>query len=690
MKRIIYIILILLPIFSIAQEQVSEHSIQVIANVKKNKIQLRWAPDSPLSWSLLNKYGYRIERCVVFKNGVPVNDSSSCKYLNNVAIQPYPLDEWEPLVMEMPSAAVAAQAIYGEKFEVTSESNLGDIMRHKNEEENKYSFAMFAATQSIKIAEFMGLTYIDMNIDSKNKYLYRVYSLVPDTLLEVKPGFVYVDASQVVPLPRPIDLVAYSKDKTVSITWPKDYFVDYFVAYNLERSDDGGNTFTRLNEVPMVMVENRNVKRDDKFIYFDSVPDYNKEYFYRVNGISFFGEESPFSDTVSVKTIEALKFAPKLNAPSLINKKNIVIDWEVPEHDATLIKGYNIYIAPKNNATYQKINMELLPDTFRSFGFEAVYPANYIRLGTVANDGEELLSASQFIQLDDDTPPSIPENFTGNIDSTGVVTLHWNPSPEIDVKAYNIYYSNTKNDEFSLLNNYHVRDTIYRYQTSINTLSKKIFFKVLAFDMHYNESPMSEILTLKRPDKIPPSPPVFSDIETNDTTIILKWKTSSSRDLKLHVLYRRDVNDNQYEVVYITDSIEKELSFVDNKALPGITYEYAIVAVDDSKNESQIESTIKGSIKKRITKEPLKLSYKLDRKNKQVKLNWEYKGSPIVKVLIYREQEDIPMRLIASETEKLEYIDKELTVNTKYIYKIRAILKNGKKTGYSNEVFVKY
>jgi hypothetical protein len=76
----------------------------------------------------------------------------------------------------------------------------------------------------------------------------------------------------------------------------------------------------------------------------------------------------------------------------------------------------------------------------------------------------------------------------------------------------------------------------------LDNLSAEIYYKIVALDQRGNISPFSEILTITKPDTIPPAPAFIKVIKQfkNTSTVLLRAVGGGSQDLSGHKLYRRD------------------------------------------------------------------------------------------------------------------------------------------------------
>jgi len=140
MIKSILSILFSLLVLNYAVARQDKSSIQVIGKATKRSIQLRWAPDSPATWQLANKYGYSIERITLSENGKILTDPPR-KIISDVVMKPAPQAQWEAMIDNDDYVAVAAQAIFGETFEV-SEDFGSDIAQVVNKAKDHLPFIL--------------------------------------------------------------------------------------------------------------------------------------------------------------------------------------------------------------------------------------------------------------------------------------------------------------------------------------------------------------------------------------------------------------------------------------------------------------------------------------------------------------------------------------------------------------------
>jgi uncharacterized protein len=181
-----------MPLFS--QNEI-EPSIKVIARSFGDSIVLRWAPNTPTSWLALNTHGYRIERYTMVRDSVVLREKPMKILING--LKPSELASWAPWAKDE-MVAITAQAIYGKSFTLTNNksTSIGDVINLSREQESRFSFALFACDISPKAATLAGLRWVDKEVKKNEKYLYRVYSLVPENELKINFGYAFVGVTR--------------------------------------------------------------------------------------------------------------------------------------------------------------------------------------------------------------------------------------------------------------------------------------------------------------------------------------------------------------------------------------------------------------------------------------------------------------------------------------------------------------
>lgn len=92
-------------------------------------------------------------------------------------------------------------------------------------------------------------------------------------------------------------------------------------------------------------------------------------------------------------------------------------------------------------------------------------------------------------------------------------------------------------------------------------------------------------------DTISPAPPTNLTAEAGHSTIVLSWDANSEPDLSKYRIYR-GLKSRDYDPTWTKEVPKSETSYVDTSALSGITYYYAVSAVDSNLNESYLSEEV--------------------------------------------------------------------------------------------------
>jgi len=142
------------------------------ASAQNHKDQLRLLATYQL-WLSGNNHGYMVSRTLILKDGELI-DNPVPELLTEKPLKPAPLEMWEQPAEHNDYAGVAAQAIYGDDFEVEAGDGAGmvDILNRATEQESKLGFALLAADISPQVAKLSGLWFTDSDVRPGEKYLY--------------------------------------------------------------------------------------------------------------------------------------------------------------------------------------------------------------------------------------------------------------------------------------------------------------------------------------------------------------------------------------------------------------------------------------------------------------------------------------------------------------------------------------
>jgi fibronectin type 3 domain-containing protein len=707
MYRIILIGIILVCFQSYGQKA---KSIKLLAKVKSNSILLRWAPTDPTTWYYGNEEGYQIERYTIML-GSKLLDKPIKVVLNHRPIKPKPLESWRADATNNKYSAIAAQAVYGKSFQVTTsnQNNLADIVNQSHEQEQRFSFALFAADQSFTTAKLSGLGLNDSTVKKDERYLYRVFILSEDTKIKIDTALIYIGLKDSVGLTPPISLQAKFGDRYVHLRWPRFAVEKEYTSFIIERAE-GKMDFKRINTLPLI---NTLSKEETHFQAMDSLPQNGIEYQYRVRGITPFGEIGPESERVSGKGFKLLNATASINRAKE-EKGKIVINWKI-SGDQTSITGFYVERSIKVNGKFDPITKAMLNNKTLTYTDETPLSTNYYRVKIQGESNQENFSFPYLAQLADSIPPAPPQGLKVVIDTMGVAKLTWIKNQENDLLGYRVYRSNFASSEYTQLTKDPTLLASFVDTVNLKRLNTKVYYKLVALDKRFNPSPFSIPFVVELPDVIPPLPPSIKSIRSTPQGVKISWNPSASDDVVSYRLLRRPLNLKSLDTVssvndLVTYRIAKlptrlikwdtikivntqdSLVYYDRTLKQGREYQYSVLAIDKSKRKSPLALPVKGRLINNLIKLPVTdLKATADRTEKSITLTWKYTEKNVTKFLVYRSLNDEPMSLYKSVAGNIFSLkDLNLKMDSDYKYMIKALFVGGNESAFSEPVRVEF
>jgi fibronectin type 3 domain-containing protein len=717
-------------------ETEAPNALMITGRSTGSSIQLRWAPGSPAVWSRCNETGYMVLRYTVMRNKqlLPWEERSVAVPLTQEPIFPWKTeDEWTPLMERDSFAAIAAQALLGEDFELQSgEESQAALVNRATEANNRFTFGMFAADHSYQAAKALGLAWEDKYVKPNETYVYRVFpaqsfTVGRDTVqmdegqripLEyrtaIDTGFFSISTADKFPLPKILEVQADFGNRTATVSWNKNLFQQFYVSYQVERSADG-QMWEPLNNRPLVTLDRPGAPTDYMFVV-DSLPMNNRPYFYRVLGRTIFDDFGPPSDPAQGMGIDPLPdYFPYVVSVLESEQGGFIIGWEFNAADEGKILGFKVFRSNTDLGRYECISGDLLLPAFqRAFTDDAPMPVNYYRVSAFDVYNREMSSFSALAQLDDETPPAPPQNVRGAILKDGTTVITWDANTEPDLMGYRVYVGNHPNDEFYQVTSLPVTSNHFIDTVSLNTLSKELYVQVIALDYRQNSSDFSKTGILLRPDTIAPAPPAISDLTADAAGVHLEWANSQSRDVLRHELLRRPKGAAQWETIAalpFTPGQRRSL-YSDTTGIVGKDYDYQVVAIDNSDLRGESQSVEARRLDNFIRPAVTALSIEADRRNKYVQLNWKHRDLAAIRLFeVYRAEGDGPLnryrtytpqniveptaastnrKQASAKLHSFSVQDAAVQMNREYRYAVRAIYHDGGMSPLIEEVFEKY
>lgn len=658
-------------------------SIKATYFVENKKVLVRWAPSNEEGWRLGNKYGYIFERRTITRDGKLLGGGMN-GYFSYLVKRPDSLKEWLPVIDTNNNAAVMAQALYGESFELdlnkrATGGNGPSILSRAEENKQRYVFAMYAADNDFNVAGFAGLGFEDTTAKRNETYFYRIYPAASKLLVKSDTAMLVVSLKDSFPLPNAPELVAEGSNNSILLNWDIERTKGYYNSFIIQRSEDGGKNFENLTKDPYASFsEGSNPAMPNSIAYVDTAIVPQKKYQYRICGNTIFNHKGPWSAPAEGHSLALLEGVPGIRGIRIDEKGKAIVNWYYEDSVRKKVQHFQLTWSPVQEGPYTVVvdkvssasSQQELPDNLT---------AGYLVVKAVSKEGISRTSFPYLYQPEDSLPPAAPIGVTATIDSTGKVVLKWLPNAEKDLWGYKVFRTLTPGAEPAIL-----VDTVWKQNTFNDTLSlkmmnRRVYYSVSALDLRNNQSVLSKLVMVEKPDIIPPSPPVFKNYILKERSVFIEWINSTDDDVADNILFRKENNSTEWKKVFSTKNTGIS-QYTDTGVAADKKYNYKLVAKDSSGLESKMGQELT------LTTLPLnnrsgivKIDAEVDREKKLLYLHWKIAEKLQVKSFeVFKGDEKEPLSLYkVLDGKSIDMLDNELTVNTKYKYGVRAVFADG-------------
>lgn len=629
-----------------------------------DSILLRWIPSSPETWRDGIEQGYLIQRFTAdeYLDLAGQDPNGKGSLLTQAPIKPIPKTDsaWSQLLRADKLNAFVFDALYSPEKSGSKTVSA--------EEKMQFGFALKACDLSLETAKAHGLYFCDKTIVPGQAYVYLI------RLALNKSVFGIVSTSgELSQLPAPSRPAADFRNKKATLSFDAATTRTAYAGYVIERSEDSIH-FTRVNSTLLVFAASESEQNKTVLVYRDSFPQNRKTYWYRIAGYSYFGITGPPSPLVKGKGKDDWLVFPVIDTLYSPDNKRAEIRWHLSDTSAAL-KSFVVLRAPAVNGPYASVRKEPLAKTVSVIADTAAAFTNYYLVCAISETSDTGFSYPHLLQLADNEPPPVPVILSGFIDTSGIVHLSWNPVSANDLKGYRVFRSNSLREEFYEVSDSVIQTNQFTDTISLQTLTREIFYSVRSVDRMYNNSENSIPFRLLRPDKIPPVPAVVKYAFHTDSTICLGWVNSCSDDLMCAELKRNDGF-----VVASWNGKDTVSHFTDATVKPGEMYSYTLSLTDSSGNNSV--TVFPSVVFLPHVYPPLKnLEGLPDFEKRCIALSWELPAQETDRILIYKAVKGEKLRLWKTTDGKTSSItDRELYPGYVYVYRVKAVLKNGAET----------
>jgi len=501
-------------------------------------------------------------------------------------------------------------------------------------------FVMIKAIYKNDLAESIGILYYDKTATVGSEYKYKVTFTNETDAIGVSK-MITKDKFNNSLLPN--EVVLNRKKKFISISWKPDVFSYYGV--DIYRKEEGELEFKKVTKGPITVniKKQKNYKPTDVF-FLDTLIDNTKSYTYKFISIDYFGQESKLSDgyTAPIKDFTPPSTPYSFRVQPHVLAGFVTLSWEALEEPD--LKGFDVYTSPDPDSKFKRITMTPLGKNVRSYDVKGLATGgHYFIIAAIDNADNVTTTGMMFGEMRDITPPVAPKNLTSKAES-GTITLKWDKNSEGDLKGYIIQKSlndsNNLDNHYVNLNAKPILENTYEIKLPVK-IKNKFVYRVLALDTLYNISKPSVNSLSQMPDVIAPKKPIISSILTRENDILITWIKNADADLVGYHIYRKEKGDSLFSRLNINKIPPSVIEYKDRNAVPGINYDYVLLAEDNSGNLSEYSDSYSAKLKSEksnIEIEISKSSY--NAKKKATTLIWNMSESLELKGFVVYIMED--------------------------------------------------
>ena len=679
LKQFILICCLLLSLIARAQDDPSEKptsSINMIARYTKNSVEMRFFPDKKQVLNAGIKNGFVIERADITVIPEGLDDFNKLPFVKVGQTTAYNEQQWTDALSKS-DVSIKKDLELSKDFFDSMDKNKGgtfnfedgikDMNEQKSKEDFEYLIVVMNAIKCKEAAFALGLAYVDKSIEANKRYIYRIklngesktYDItnMPFTI-ETKPEIFKQRKIYVKP-----------GDTKLSFMWDETDMVSGTI---VERKNPKTGTWDLLTQAPEY-----NINEGQRKGYFDEKLTNYVKYEYRFYGNNPFGERILFG---TAKGMPIDLTPPK--TPLYISAKHskpdeILIKWDINKPEDGDLKGFFIGRGNSNNGKFNIVHDKLLAKETRSYIDKKFNKdeTNYYVIQAIDTSGNVSSTIPAYVTIIDSIAPIKPKFLSGKIDSLGVVTLNIDKNLEKDLMGYRLFRSNSDKHEFSVIREgFSPNDSIqkpiqlvFKDTVTLNSLTPYIYYRIKALDQNFNQSEFSDILKVKRPDKIAPTTPVFKNIIARKEEIELEFVLSQSEDVVEQYLYRKLENNAKWELIATLKNDQK--IYIDKQLKTNGNYFYSLRAKDDSNLFSQYAASVYGKPYDDGVRPPIE-DFIFKKEKDKIILNWNYKTINKDTFFVIFKNDSKDNLIQYKNTSELSFEEKSDSKTNKYAVKV--------------------
>ncbi|HZW28424.1 MAG TPA: hypothetical protein VFF08_08195 [Trueperaceae bacterium] len=441
----------------------------------------------------------------------------------------------------------------------------------------EFARALFTVRAALDpdLSETLGILLHDDDVEVGQRLQYEVLTA------DGRPvGSAAITVGSTPPLGAPTGLRADVQDGTVGLLWDRPAESELVVAYQAEVLGPGG-VFTPLADewTPLPTAD-----EDAPFWIADGSRLPGEEVTYRVVGRDLFGRRTPPSEPVTVRVPVALALPQPQVTNAEVGDRTITLHWAIePSGD---VAGFMVLRAASGEADPEPVS-PLLPPQVTAWTDEGLRGGTdyYYYVAAFAADGTGVVGPVWVQRAVNPNPPGAPTGLSVEPREASLV-VSWQSPADDDVGRYQVFAGRPGTPFESLTLVGETVATTLEVPVPANTLFD-VAVRVRAVNTSDVAGEPSAEATGRVVDLTPPSAPLWADVTGGEKVVTLAWLRDLDADVAAVRVLRSPAGQDAFEA--LTDWLAPSVTrFDDATAVPGLSYDYALQAVDAAGNESEL------------------------------------------------------------------------------------------------------
>lgn len=532
-----------------------------------------------------------------------------------------------------------------------------------------------------------GFGWRDEDLDQNSSYEYEIFVNEGKTSAKEIPIYSFVfDLTkwQATPLP---EIEAKWGNKRVDLKWKTKEFNTKYYGYELSQAINS-ERFSVLDTLIVNPTDTSAIEALQYIVNRQFLDNNDSTYTFRLKGRDFLGLLSENYTDIIGKGRVGIGASPQIDRSVLLNTNRVLLEWSIYEQFADEVEEWRIYIGEQWAGPYSIDTLGISPGSTQ---VERPLPNedNYFRVVAVDINEVEHSSFPMLVTHLDTTPPAIPTDLSGSIDSAGVVHLTWAENNESDFYGYKVFFGFDTTKEMTLAHNKALSGAIFQDTVGLKSINRSLYYKITSVDRRNNRSAFSKILALTKPDVIAPTEPNFHQHKGGPGQASLAWYRSSSGDVVNQRLFRKTLaTESQWSLIQEWGPSSIDTSYIDQDLKGLESYAYLLTVTDSSGNTSLPSNPVVVKILP-VHSEVNPGHWKVEAGQNRIIFQHNFEDQEIYEIRLFKQVGDNkPFELTKLKVGDFEFIDTSIIKGQEMIYFIQVIFDDGYRSPFSEHKVV--